>query len=51
MTQSAQSLKAVLLPTGAERANKEIAVRARAFAPVIWFLGKVQSGKTSIIRG
>lgn len=28
----------------------EIAERARAFAPVVWLVGKVQSGKTSIIR-
>ena len=27
-----------------------IADRARRFAPVVWLLGKVQSGKTSIIR-
>ena len=27
-----------------------IADRARQFAPVVWLLGKVQSGKTSIIR-
>ena len=51
LTHSAQSLKAVLIPARAERADKEIAERACAFAPVIWFLGKVQSGKTSIIRG
>jgi uncharacterized protein (DUF697 family) len=27
-----------------------IAERARQFAPVVWLLGKVQSGKTSIVR-
>ena len=27
-----------------------IAESARRFAPVVWLLGKVQSGKTSIIR-
>ena len=27
-----------------------VAERARQFAPVVWLLGKVQSGKTSIIR-
>src|SRR6516164_5352635 len=27
-----------------------IAERARRFAPVVWLLGKVQSGKSSIIR-
>jgi 50S ribosomal subunit-associated GTPase HflX len=45
-----QNLKAVLLPDRDEQADEEIAERARAFAPVVWFLGKVQSGKTSIIR-
>lgn len=29
---------------------KHIAENARRFAPVVWLLGKVQSGKTSIIR-
>src|SRR5258708_3815850 len=27
-----------------------IADKARGFAPVVWLLGKLQSGKTSIIR-
>jgi len=31
-------------------AEAPIADRARGFAPVVWLLGKVQSGKTSIIR-
>ena len=30
--------------------SDDIADRARAFAPVVWLVGKVQSGKTSIIR-
>jgi uncharacterized protein (DUF697 family)/predicted GTPase len=30
--------------------RQPIAERARSFAPVVWLLGKVQSGKTSIIR-
>jgi uncharacterized protein (DUF697 family) len=50
LTRSAQSLKAVLIPERNERVDKEITEHASAFAPVIWFLGKVQSGKTSIIR-
>ena len=50
LANSAQSLKTALFPARAERADEEIAERARAFAPVIWLLGKVQSGKTSIIR-
>lgn len=31
-------------------AQSPLAERARQFAPVVWLLGKVQSGKTSIIR-
>ncbi len=34
----------------AETSTAPIADRARAFAPVVWLVGKVQSGKTSIIR-
>lgn len=34
---------------GAQRAD-DIAARARAFAPVVWLVGKVQSGKSSIVR-
>jgi uncharacterized protein (DUF697 family) len=34
----------------AAKTNTPIADRARQFAPVVWLLGKVQSGKTSIIR-
>lgn len=30
--------------------DEALAERARALAPVVWLLGKVQSGKTSIIR-
>ena len=33
-----------------EAAHAPIAERARQSAPVVWLLGKVQSGKTSIIR-
>ncbi|MBU2533572.1 MAG: GTPase domain-containing protein, partial [Alphaproteobacteria bacterium] len=29
----------------------EVARQARAVAPVVWLLGKIQSGKSSIIRG
>jgi uncharacterized protein (DUF697 family) len=32
------------------QASTSIAERARQLAPVVWLLGKVQSGKTSIIR-
>ncbi len=32
-------------------AEAEIASRAAAAAPVVWLLGKVQSGKSSIVRG
>ena len=34
----------------ASETEEPIAERARHFAPVVWLLGKVQSGKTSIIR-
>lgn len=34
----------------AETSTARIAEQARAFAPVVWLVGKVQSGKTSIIR-
>ncbi len=34
----------------AETSTAPIADQARAFAPVVWLVGKVQSGKTSIIR-
>jgi uncharacterized protein (DUF697 family) len=30
--------------------SEDIAARARSFAPVVWLVGKVQSGKSSIIR-
>ena len=35
---------------GSAQASTSIAERARQLAPVVWLLGKVQSGKTSIIR-
>lgn len=46
------AVKVALWPTTAPDAATvtEIAERAREFAPVIWLLGKVQSGKTSLIR-
>lgn len=50
LANSARNLKAVLFPARTAQADEEIAERARAFAPVVWLLGKVQSGKTSIIR-
>ncbi len=37
------------MTTSAET-HTPIAERARQFAPVVWLLGKVQSGKTSIVR-
>jgi uncharacterized protein (DUF697 family) len=36
--------------TSAADIHEPIADRARQFAPVVWLLGKVQSGKTSIVR-
>lgn len=41
---------AVLRPERADPDHGEIARRARQQAPVLWLLGKVQSGKTSIVR-
>ncbi len=46
------AVKAALWPTAATdtATEEEIAAAAREFAPVVWLLGKVQSGKTSLIR-
>lgn len=41
---------AVIAPPRTPEADAAIAEKARADAPVIWLLGKVQSGKTSIVR-
>ncbi|SEP58436.1 Uncharacterized conserved protein, DUF697 family [Ectothiorhodospira magna] len=41
---------AVLRPDPAPDLEQDIAAGARAQAPVLWLLGKVQSGKTSIVR-
>jgi uncharacterized protein (DUF697 family) len=46
----AQAVKAALMPTGSGAADREIAESARHLAPVVWLLGKVQSGKTSLVR-
>jgi uncharacterized protein (DUF697 family) len=48
----AEALKVALLParSGKADADAEIAAGARKLAPVVWLLGKVQSGKTSLIR-
>jgi uncharacterized protein (DUF697 family) len=40
----------VLNPEPDPRVDSEIAARAREEAPVVWLVGKVQSGKTSIVR-
>ena len=50
LVKAAQAIKAALLPVRDGGTDAEIAARARDFAPVVWLLGKVQSGKTSIIR-
>jgi len=36
--------------TSSTNPQQPIAERARSFAPVVWLIGKVQNGKTSIIR-
>jgi uncharacterized protein (DUF697 family) len=43
--------KTVLSPEVSAMPEEEVTGRARAVAPVIWLLGKVQSGKSSIVRG
>ncbi|HEY7669643.1 MAG TPA: GTPase domain-containing protein, partial [Hyphomicrobium sp.] len=51
LSKMARAIKGALLPAhDGSRADAEIAARARTFAPVVWLLGKVQSGKTSLIR-
>jgi uncharacterized protein (DUF697 family) len=52
LARSANAVRSALLPSGPDSvaADIEIAERAASFAPVIWMLGKVQSGKTSVIR-
>jgi len=48
---AAVALRAALLPSRSEATtDAAISTRAREFAPVVWLLGKVQSGKTSLIR-
>jgi len=50
VAKAAEAIKAALLPLRRDAADKAIASRAGEFAPVVWLLGKVQSGKTSLIR-
>jgi uncharacterized protein (DUF697 family) len=52
LTRAIGAVRAALWPTAAAggATHDEIAARAREFAPVVWLLGKVQSGKTSLIR-
>jgi uncharacterized protein (DUF697 family) len=51
MLDSLTRLGSALSQRSAERGEEEaIAANARAWAPLVWLLGKVQSGKTSIVR-
>lgn len=51
LTRNWQSLRdAVLMPSAAIPGDEKVAALAIKTAPVIWLLGKVQSGKTSIVR-
>ncbi len=52
LTRAIGVVKAALWPAAAvgSATEHEIAAAAREFAPVVWLLGKVQSGKTSLIR-
>jgi uncharacterized protein (DUF697 family) len=44
-------VRAAMFPAAPQEAVAEqIADQARALAPVVWLIGKVQSGKTSIVR-
>ncbi len=40
----------VVAPASEPEADHEIAEQARSMAPVVWLIGKVQSGKSSIVR-
>jgi uncharacterized protein (DUF697 family) len=42
--------EAIVLPEAAAPPDEKVADLAKAVAPVIWLLGKVQSGKSSIVR-
>ncbi len=42
--------EAMLLPEAAAPPDEKVADLAKTVAPVIWLAGKVQSGKTSIVR-
>lgn len=48
--QWAELWAAVMKPTAGARESEAIAVTARESATVVWLVGKVQSGKTSIVR-
>lgn len=52
VARAVEAVKAALWPAPAAdgATQEEIAAKAREFAPVVWLLGKVQSGKTSLIR-
>lgn len=45
-----QIWQAVMAPKADERLDAAIAEKAAASAPVVWLIGKVQSGKSSIVR-
>ena len=52
LARAVEAVKAAIWPAPAAdgATQAEIAAKAREFAPVVWLLGKVQSGKTSLIR-
>jgi uncharacterized protein (DUF697 family) len=51
LAQSWESIRdAVLAPGAVSPSDEEVAALASQAAPVIWLLGKVQSGKSSIVR-
>lgn len=50
LSRATRTVTSALFPARASATDAEIADRARDLAPVVWLLGKVQSGKSSIVR-
>src|SRR5262245_47560720 len=43
-------VREAIFPAHVQADSAQVAAQARATAPIVWLIGKVQSGKTSIIR-
>ena len=50
LSRATQAVSSALFPKRQANTDAEIAQRARDIAPVVWLLGKVQTGKSSIVR-